>query len=68
MSSIYQAKSQKSHVVEQPKFTAKQLAYLEATFPEPTGSHQSDAEVRYAMGQRSVIKFISTKIQHTGEV
>lgn len=50
-------------VKQRIEFTQQQLKFINEAYPEVVGGGQSDAELRYRAGQRSVVLFLATRVQ-----
>jgi hypothetical protein len=44
-------------------FTQRQYDYLNKNYPELTSNTKTNEELRFYMGQRSLVQFIGTRIQ-----
>lgn len=44
-------------------FTQRQYDYLNKMYPEVTSNAKTNDELRFALGQRSLVQFIETRIQ-----
>ncbi len=52
-----------AHVLDKVTFTHTQLSWLDSQFPEVTGKHLTDNELRFSNGQRSVLALLKTRVK-----